>query len=190
MCSVEINRVMKKILFVLASVLLIGFLIWWLIQTPQGPVYYKKIVLTNDSEIINTTPYDYLDTVISVGASELGIKGTRILIQPMSERIRNKFEESEGIELEAYIAEWMDGYTICINGDLGRERSIEVISHELIHLTQYMEQELIVSDGTVVLWMGERYDILGIPYNDRPWERDAFTNQKSLASKIRSQILE
>ena len=181
---------MKKILFVLAALLLLGSLIWWLIQTPIKSPYYKQIPLTNDSDIINTTPYTYLDTVVSVGASQLGIRGTRILIQPMSERIRNRFEESEGLELEAYVAEWMDGYTICINGDLGREHSIEVISHELIHLTQYMEQELIVTEGTTVLWMGERYDILGIPYNDRPWERDAFANQNALAGSIRNQILQ
>lgn len=181
---------MKKILFVFSALLLLGALIWWLIQTPVKSPYYKQVVLTEDNDIINTTEWTYLDTVVTVGMTQLEVKGINVLIQPMSERVRTRFHESEGIELEAYIAEWMDGYTICVNGDLGRERAIEVISHELIHLTQYQDKELILTEGTVVLWMGERYDILGIPYNDRPWERDAFANQNSLARSIRKQILQ
>lgn len=181
---------MKKILFVLAALLLLGALIWWVIQTP-GPIRsYKQVVLVEQNDLINTTEFSYLDTVLHTGMNQLGMRGVTILVQPMSDRIRNRFEESEGIELEAYVAEWMEGYTICVNGDLGREHAIDVISHELIHVAQYHDRELIVGDDTVVIWMGERYDILGIPYNDRPWERDAFANQRALAGSIRSQILE
>ena len=185
-----IHMGMKKILFVLSALLLLGALIWWLIQTPVKSPYYKQVVLTENNDITNTTEWTYLDTVVSVGMAQLGMNGINILIQPMSERIKTRFQESEGVELEAYIAEWMDGYTICVNGDLGREHAIEVISHELIHLTQYSDKELILTEGTVVLWMGERYDILGIPYNDRPWERDAFANQNALAGSLRNQILQ
>lgn len=182
--------IMKKILFVLAAVLLLGALIWWLIQTPGPVTSYKPVVLTERNEVINTSEWDYLDTVLHVGMDQLGLQGVRILVQPMNARIKNKFEESEGVELEAYIAEWMYDYTICVNGNLGHEHAIDVIAHELIHLAQYKNKELIVTDGTVVLWMGEKYDVLGIPYNDRPWERDAFANQRALAGSIRAKILE
>jgi hypothetical protein len=181
---------MKKILFALAALLLIGALIWWLSQTPVKSPYYKQVVLIEDNDIINTTPYVYLDTVVSLGMTKLGIRGETVLIQPMSDRIRNRFEESEGIELKAYIAEWMEGYTICINDDLGHDQAIDVISHELIHLAQYRDKDLILTEGTVVLWMGTPYDVLGIPYNDRPWERAAFAKQRALAATLRTQILE
>ena len=185
-----IHTGMKKILFVLAALLLLGALIWWLIQTPVKSPYYKQVVLTGNNDITNTTEWTYLDTVVSVGMSQLDIRGVNVLIQPMSERIKTKFEESEGVELEAYIAEWMEGYTICVNGELGRSKAIDVIAHELVHLTQYRDKELVLTEGTVVLWMGTRYDVLGIPYNDRPWERDAFARQRSLVASLRAQILE
>jgi hypothetical protein len=181
---------MKKILFILAAVLLLGALIWWVIQTPSPVTSYKQVVILEQNDLINTTEYTYLDTALNVGMNELGMKGVRVLIQPMQDRIRNKFEESEGIELKAYVAEWMDGYTLCVNGDLGRVQAIDVIAHEIIHLEQYHNQDLIVGDGPVVLWMEERYDVLGIPYAERPWERDAFSRQKDLAKKMRSQLLE
>ena len=181
---------MKKILLILAAVLLIGALIWWVIQTPSPVTSYKQVVILEQNDLINTTEYTYLDTALNVGMNELGMKGVRVLIQPMQDRIRDKFEESEGIELKAYVAEWMDGYTLCINGDLGRVQAIDVIAHEIIHLEQYYNQDLIVGDGPVVLWMAERYDVLGIPYAERPWERDAFSRQKDLASKMRARLLE
>jgi hypothetical protein len=181
---------MKKILLILVAVLLLGALIWWATQSPRLVTSYKQVVLLEENELINTTEHVYLDTVVNVGMHELGLKGIKVLVQPMQDRIRDKFEESEGIQLQAYIAGWMDGYTICVNGDLGRIKAIDVIAHELIHLEQYHNQDLIVGDGPVVLWMGERYDVLGIPYAERPWERDAFSREKALASKIRAQLLE
>jgi hypothetical protein len=181
---------MKKILLILAAVLLVGALIWWVMQTP-GPIKsYKQVVLVEQNDLINTTEYGYLDTVLNVGMNELGMKGISVLVQPMQDRVRNRFEEGEGLELEAYVAEWMYGYTICVNDQLGHAHAIDVIAHELIHLEQYHNQTLVVGDGTVVLWKGERQDILTIPYAERPWERDAFLRGKPLAAKIRSKILE
>lgn len=181
---------MKKILFLVSAILVIALLVWWLAQTPQPAPYYKRIDMVEQNDIINTTELDYLDTVINVGMNELDMVGVKVLIQPMSDRIRSRFEASEGVELEAYVAEWMDGYTICVARDLGRAHAIDVISHELIHLEQYRSKSLIVGDDTVVLWMGQRYDVLGLAYADRPWERAAFSLQRELASKVRGQILE
>lgn len=181
---------MKKTLFVVAALLLLGALIWWVAQSPQPTTHYKQIDLVEANDIINTTELNYLDTVVHVGMNELDLMGVKVLIQPMSDRIRNQFETAEGMELEAYVAEWMDGYTICVNPNLGHERAIEVMSHELIHLQQYHSKDLVVGDDTIVLWMGQRYDVLGLPYSDRPWERAAFSSQRELANRIRKQILE
>lgn len=181
---------MKKFLFVLAAIVILGLLIWWVAQSPQPSTYYKQIPLVEANDVINTTEWDYLDTTVQVGMNELDLVGVKVLIQPMNERIRNRFEATEGVELEAYVAEWMDGYTICVNGNLGRAHAIDVIAHELIHLQQYHSKDLIVGDDTVVLWRGQSYDVLGLPYADRPWEREAFSYQRELANRIRKQILE
>ena len=178
---------MKKILLVLAVLLLLGWLIWLL--NSSKPVVYQPIVLSGNNEITNTTTWTYLDTVVSVGLDELDVKGTPVLIQPMNERMRSRFESSEGMELEAYIAEWMEGYTICVNKDLGRSRAIEIMAHELLHLAQYQKGRLVVGNTTEVLWLGVPYDVLQMTYNERPWEQEAFAQQADLARRIRLQLL-
>jgi hypothetical protein len=103
---------MKKILLILAAVLLLGALIWWVIKTPGPVTSYKQVVLLEQNDLINTTEYAYLDTVLNIGMNELGMKEIRVLVQPMQDRIRDKFEESEGVELKAYVAGWTAGYIV------------------------------------------------------------------------------
>jgi hypothetical protein len=183
---------MKKIVFILASILFFGALILWVFQTPgPKPVAYKKIPLSDHNLIWTTTEWSYLDTIVSVGMDELGIKDMEVLIQPMNERIKSKFEEgSDDIQLKAYVSQWLRGYVISVDVDLGRDAAIDIMSHELIHLVQYEDSSLIVGEGTEVIWRGARYDILHTPYNERPWERAAFRKQKELADKIRAKIIE
>lgn len=178
---------MKRFLALLLVLLLLGGLIW-LMRTSQ-PVSYQPVVLSATNDILNTTPYPYLDTVVDVGLTELGVSGLGVLVQPMSDRIRNHFEESEGAALEAYIAEWLDGYVICVNGDLGRSRAIEVMAHELWHLSQYQSRRLVLLGGSEVIWLGTRYDVLTLSYTERPWEREAFQEQGPLARAIRQRLL-
>lgn len=183
---------MKKTLFILAAILLVGVLIWWVAQTPDPkPVAFKPVVLSERNLIWSTTEWPYLDTIVSVGMDELGISGMEVLIQPMDERIKSKFEEgSDDIQLKAYVSQWLRGYVISVDADLGKDAAIDVMSHELIHLMQYEDSSLIVGDGTEVIWLGAKYDILHLPYNERQWEREAFEKQSELASKIRSKIVE
>lgn len=183
---------MKKIIFILLLFLLVGVLIWWVAQTPAPkPVAFRPVVLSERNLIWTTTEWTYLDTIISVGMDELGLENTEVLTQKINERIKNKFEESNrGIELKAYVAPWVRGYVISVAGDLGRNAAIDIISHELIHLVQYADSSLIVGEGTEVIWLGAKYDILHMSYDERPWERSAFRKHPELARKIRAKILE
>ena len=178
---------MKKFLILLLALLLVGGLIWLL--STSKPVVYQPVTLSETNGILNTTPYPYLDTVVDVGLTELGVVGLNVLVQPMSDRIRTRFEDEEGAALEAYIAEWLDGYVICVNGDLGRNRAIDIMAHELWHLSQYQSKRLVLLGGSEVLWLGTRYDVLTLPYAERPWEREAFREQGPLARAIRQRLL-
>lgn len=178
---------MKKFLILLLVLLLLGGLIWLL--STSKPVVYQPVTLSETNDILNTTPYTYLDTVVDVGLAQLGVVGLNVLVQPMSDRIRTRFEEAEGAALEAYIAEWLDGYVICVNGDLGRNRAIDIMAHELWHLSQYNSKRLVLLGGSQVLWLGTRYDVLTLPYAERPWEREAFREQGPLARAIRQRLL-
>ena len=178
---------MKKFLILLLVLLLLGGLIWLL--STSKPVVYQPVTLSETNDILNTTPYTYLDTVVDVGLAQLGVVGLNVLVQPMNDRIRTRFEEAEGAALEAYIAEWLDGYVICVNGDLGRNRAIDIMAHELWHLSQYNSKRLVLLGGSQVLWLGTRYDVLTLPYAERPWEREAFREQGPLARAIRQRLL-
>jgi len=178
---------MKKFLVLLLVLLLLGGLIWLL--STSKPVVYQPVTLSETNDILNTTPYTYLDTVVDVGLAQLGVVGLNVLVQPMNDRIRTRFEEAEGAALEAYIAEWLDGYVICVNGDLGRNRAIDIMAHELWHLSQYNSKRLVLLGGSQVLWLGTRYDVLTLPYAERPWEREAFREQGPLARAIRQRLL-
>ena len=71
--------------------------------------------------------------------------------------------------------------------DVNREESITIISHELIHLKQYLTKELVYSNG-IVYWYKKELTLNDIGYGDRPWETDAFKKEPELSNKIKSAI--
>jgi hypothetical protein len=67
--------------------------------------------------------------------------------------------------------------------NLNRNESIEVISHEIIHMAQYNTGQLIY-ENSELYWEGQIYDLENLDYENRPWERDAFIKESELSSKI------
>lgn len=67
---------------------------------------------------------------------------------------------------------------------LSRERVMINIAHEMIHAQQYNHERMInegisVKDGmlvSVVNWEGTQY--IGTPYEEQPWELEAYTNEE------------
>jgi hypothetical protein len=139
---------------------------------------FNKVEFHDNNEVYNRTENTFLDTVTLAGLHSLNIKNTAVLIAPL-----RKIDVQDGLELKGYIIQSNDGFIIFIK-NVGRRESIEIISHELIHLEQLQSKRLIHRDSTLI-FEGTQYDVRNIPeYSIRPWEIEAFERQYQVESKI------
>jgi predicted metallopeptidase len=124
-----------------------------------------------------------MDTIVSVGLDMIKVKNNYITIRDMPDDIKNNFNNQNNMDLTASIIGADDQYIIYIN-NVDRITAIKSLSHELIHLQQYYSGKLRVIEAGVVMWNGKEINVLDIPYNDRPWEIEAFQGQTDLERKI------
>lgn len=173
---------MKKIIIIVISVLLLG-LLFFLLNKQNKEQYFNSIELTENNGIVNFSKHNYVDTVVSIGLDVLNIKNNYVTIRDVPEQIVENFKKQNDMDLGASIIGANDQYIIYIN-ELSRITSTKIISHELIHLEQYDSGRLRVIESGVVLWEGKEMNVLDIPYNERPWEKEAFRRQDDLEKKI------
>ena len=146
---------------------------------------FKQFDIETTNIVANRTEDNYLDSVVYVGLNELGMDSIAVTIRPITDEVKQQFD-SEGT-LKAHILGRGRQYIIFLD-DMGRDESIKVLSHELIHLRQYVTQKLILHKNEVI-WDGKvisGYEVSESKYNDRPWEIEAFAEQRQLESKIRN----
>jgi hypothetical protein len=173
---------MKKTIIIVLSVLLLGFILFLLIKTNKEK-YFETIQLTENNNITNFSKHQYVDTVVSVGLDVLNIKDNYVTIRDVPEQIVESFKKQNDMDLGASIVGTDDQYIIYIN-EMSRITSTKILAHELIHLEQYDSGRLRVIKNGVVIWEGKEMNVLDIPYNDRPWEREAFKRQDDLEKKL------
>ena len=61
-----------------------------------------------------------------------------------------------------------------------------ILSHEMVHLDQYERGDLQLhkEDKLHFVWKGREYDP-SMPYEDRPWEKEAFSHQYEIWKKAK-----
>lgn len=64
----------------------------------------------------------------------------------------------------------------------------EILAHEMVHLKQYIKGELIDLTNWATQWKGDIYKD-NIPYEQLPWEIEAFSMQKSLYKEYKRELL-
>ena len=165
-------------LFLSAVLLLIALLMW--LDKPEKS--FKDVKLTENNVVVNYTDMGYLDTVAHIGLDTLGLCDVTLYIKPLSYNAKQNFDP--GIELKALIFGHGDEYTMWVD-KIGRAESVEIVSHELIHLLQYRSRDL-VYEGFYVYWHRAKYDMKETAYDSRPWEVDAFERQVPLQIKIKN----
>lgn len=173
----------KKIILVIIALVLIASVVK-IIFTPQKT--YNKISLDKTNLVLNVTNDDYLDTIVKVGLKELKLTNIFIKIIPLSQKQIDNF--SSNGELKASIKGSYNSYFLYIV-KLNRHMAIKAISHELIHLIQYRDKRLEITN-TSVLWEGKVIDFNSLTYEERPWEIEAFREQIELENKINSILFE
>lgn len=140
--------------------------------------YFDQVVLSSNNVIVNTTGnVKYYDTIVSVGLDIARIEGITLVFSDLSDAAKINF----GGDLKAHLRYFNGTYYIFV-GALDREQAIEVLAHEIIHINQYLTQEFIYEDG-IATWQGEEYSLEG-PYEERPWEVDAYQRQEVLKTAI------
>lgn len=167
---------------IILLILLIIFGIYKLSTTKERT--FKLVYFEKHNFIQNKTDKPYLDSIIHVGINELGINGTYIIIRPLTEETKKQF--SSEMNLKAHIKGLGKQYVIWID-DMGRDETITVLSHELIHLRQYYNGKLVVSNESIK-WNDQIIpvnELSTIDYNARPWEIEAFQEQRYLNIDIR-----
>lgn len=74
-----------------------------------------------------------------------------------------------------------DLYYCYLNKDLSRANLYDLLYHELIHVKQYNNKELQITPDSIV-YLSKTYS--NIPYDDRPWEIEAYKYQDILKYQV------
>jgi hypothetical protein len=143
-----------------------------------------SVKTTNNIANLSTLPH-YLDTIVYIGMDSLRIQNTLVIIRPFNRITVPDEILSKGMEFKALITGEQGVYILNIQ-KCGRQEAIRLISHELIHLKQFVNGELIFyKDYT--MWKGKKVD-QRMYYEDRPWEQEAFGEQQHLIRKINAAL--
>lgn len=167
---------------IIIALLLLFYLIFTYKEEP-----FKEYEFGNDNLISNRAEIQYLDTITHVGMDILGIKNHMVLIKNQDKAINL----GNDLETEAYVLNRNNQSVIYIKKVGSRNNNIKVISHELIHILQHINGDLVQLGNKQVMWKGELiengYDI---EYHKRPWEEDAFRRGKELEYDIKEILYE
>lgn len=164
------------ILLVICILALASFVIFN--SQTQKEIPFSSVELQDNNYVVNNSLPSYYDTIVSVGLDQVGIKGVTVTIGELSDQAKQTFSG----ELNAHVR-FIDGKFYLFIDPLSKKTAITVISHEIIHMKQYLDGTFQYDDGKIT-WNGESYLLDDINYDDRPWETEAFQLESQLASQI------
>lgn len=166
-------------LLIILSVTLLSILIVTKADANENDPY-NQVELTTYNYVLNGTQNNGYDTVAKVALDVAGISGVQVFIQELSESAKSQFDG----ELKAHVRYFNGEFYIFIS-DLDHKEAIEVISHEVLHIQQYLSGYFVYDQSTGdTYWKGELYYPDNIPYERRPWEHDAFDLQGTISDKV------
>jgi len=118
--------------------------------------------------------YDLLDKVIVFAYEYLGIlDGTNLEIEFDDDFVDY---QSGSCDIEDGVAQ------IFLNPKMGKEELITTIFHEMVHIRQMLNGDLICGEGfKPSAWRGVEYDV---NYRDLPWEKEAFELEQIMMEKF------
>lgn len=168
----------KNIIKIVVGVLIVITLLisFSLIKSADTP--FNQVKLSDNNSIKNNILPTYYDTVLSVAMDHMGISDQIVVVEKLSDDAKNQFDG----ELEAHVR-YYNGIFYIFSEEFDRGKAIEVLSHEVIHIHQYVSNNLIYQDGYVI-WLGETIELKSKDYAQRPWENDAFARQNELINWV------
>lgn len=171
---------MKKIIWIGLVLLILASVLLLINNVSADDKPFNRLTLPENNNIINVVGISYYDTILSVGLDAAGLNGMTVQIEKLSNAAKDQFDG----ELKAHIRYYNGIYYLFID-EFDRMESIEVISHEIIHVLQYNSGQLYydMQSGNVV-WDGETISLNEISYDKRPWEMDAQQRSVQLNNMI------
>jgi hypothetical protein len=173
---------MKKKYLIIVLILLFLFVVIITNRNKREYSYFNQTEFYIENTIINLTDFNYLDTIIHNALNHYNITGQIVVVRLLDEKIKTLFSIPPDIIYEGFIIYHRPNkYTIFTSGD-NRLKNIDIIAHEVVHLKQYYENRLILDSFSknYISFNGVVYDLDKIDYFDRPWEKEAFSQQKVL----------
>jgi predicted metallopeptidase len=170
----------KKPLLIVGLILLLTIILLLVLNKEQT---FKIISFSNNNGVRNTAERSYLDTIAQVGLDKLELEGITILVEPLKKDMK-----IGDFDVEAYIVGNNKQYIIFMK-PMSRDKSIEVMAHELIHLFQ-TERGQLQKRSDYIVWEGDTIKNPGeLSYDERPWEKQAFIYGRALEKEIRKELI-
>lgn len=141
---------------------------------------FNQIELSNNNTIVNNNFPKYYDTVLSVAMDQMGLSGYVVVLYDLTDNAKSQFDG----ELKAHIRYVNSNFYLFSEG-FDRQESIDVLTHEVIHMQQYASGDLIYENDQVI-WKNEQIDLESKEYERRPWENDAFEKGSQLSNTVKS----
>ena len=173
----------KTLIILITSILVIGTVLFLSINASAEEGHFNQVELSGNNFITNSEGIAFYDTIISVGLDEAGISGANIVVSELSDNAKEQFSSGE---LKAHVR-YFNGTFYLFLDKYDRREAMEIISHEIIHIVQYNTGQLIYENGQLY-WEGQEYDLEKLDYDNRPWERAAFSGETDLSTKVYNKL--
>lgn len=173
----------KKVVIIV--LLIIGMIsILYYLNKQQQEEYFSPIPIERDINfVINETEMTFLDTIAYTGMVKLGLEDNLIKFVVLSDKTKEEFRKQTDSDLKAHII-YQDGVSYVFIDKMTRDEAILVMSHEFQHIQQYDSKRLKLIGPGKVVWLGDTIDVLTLDYNDRPWEKEAFNNERNFKEDL------
>lgn len=167
------------------QILFVFFIIFNFVSCDNGKKVKNNFVFSKRNLVFNNTNKENLGRTILAGLDELKIKHVVVLVLKINEPYFNN-----DYLVKANIEEINNHFYIIRMSDLSDSETLEVISHELIHLEQYKKDKLVTKDINII-WYGITYtpsEYEAVSYEERPWEHEAYQRQSRLSRRIKNRL--
>jgi hypothetical protein len=174
---------------VAALIIVVGFIIFMNIRQKRLDsrpfvVYEYPSSLT----VTNGTLFPKADTIILSLAHHIFKMDTLdILLYYIPDHLNSREMEFYGIVQQMPFDR--KKFLILVNKNLDFSKLFETLSHEFVHINQYSRGDLAII-GKNAIWKGDTIDMLQVKYEDRPFEREAFSKQSSISQDLKKLLYE
>lgn len=168
------------IVFVIFVLIVLGII---LIQKKRDARPFNVYEFPSTLIVENTTNYNRADTIAMVlGNKILGLDTLNLMIVYIPDIVNSGEMEFYGIV--QMLPFKTNQFLILLNRkNMGLSRLKETLSHEFIHIDQYLRGDLILLSDYAI-WEGDTIFLDDAEYKERPFEKEAFTNQLIIKRKL------